>query len=331
VTETSVDDRLRSIELQLQRITDLLSVTTAPVGTETFGEAANRWLAIHSCGESTKSNYRSLLNGPLATHLNRPLAEVANDRISMHKLCAECPYGGRLVRYILTSVCDMVVAEGTLASHRLAHMDLPTERNRRRKLIPATREQLQTIADSLPERLALSVFIMRGTGCRPGECLALRSEDFSDGWLTISRKWYEGKVGPLKARQVDESRATPIPNWLAPMVAEHIAKYGEGALFPGMRNEYYSQSEYRKFFKIAARKAGLPTDNPGNFANFSAHMLRHLWATALRAQRVPPEDACDWGGWRSMEIYLGTYAEPSPQAAIDGRKAMDQDWAEFTA
>jgi integrase len=299
---------------------------------ETFGEAFTRWLAVHRCVESTKVSYRSKLKTALGPWRDRPLSEVANDRAALHVLFAE-HYDGSVLRSIVTGVCDMAIAEGTLASHRLANMDLPDKSSKRRKFIPATHAQLQIIADHLGERLSLSVWIMVGTGARPGECLALESSDFTPGWLSITRKAYSGRVEAfLKSRKVNDShRRTPVPGWLAAMVAEHIAKYGEGPLFPGnySGNRYQGYEKFRKLFNAGVVKAGLPYGNPGNDKNFTAHMLRHVWATELRRLRIPIEDIADWGGWKKIETLVQFYADQSPEAGDEGRAKMDKAFAEF--
>ena len=98
----------------------------------------------------------------------------------------------------------------------------------------------------------LAVRIMRSTGIRVTECLALRRSDFItsvDGGTVVhvSRQRQNGQVTPLRQRRDFTGRDVRVPASLAALVAGRP----DGDLFTR------AASSFRHRFIAAARKAGL--------------------------------------------------------------------------
>jgi integrase len=246
---------------------------------ETFGKAAERMIQDQP-NANTREAYTGCLRH-LTPILGRPLREVANDRDGIKALCANHAQGKRMLS-VIRNTCDEAVNAGRLTGHRLAGL----KANRipgKRDLILATAEQVDQIATAMGKD-GLAVKVMRGTGMRVSECLALRTTDFIttiDGNTVahVSRQVQSGKIVPLKHRRDYSGRDVPVSPSLAALVTARPA----GDLFT---------CSYRSFlerFTTAARKAGLP-------AGFTPHQLRHGFASTLLAGGIGITDVARWMG-----------------------------------
>jgi integrase len=152
---------------------------------------------------------------------------------------------------VIRNTCDEAVKAGRLQGHRLAGLKASHVPGKR-ELIIATPAQIDQIADAMGDD-GLAVRIMRGTGMRVSECLALRTSDFIttvDGGtiVHVSRQVQNGQIVPLKHRRDFTGRDVPVSPSLAALVRERP----DGDLFSVV---------YRRFlnrFTRAARAAGLP-------------------------------------------------------------------------
>jgi integrase len=244
---------------------------------------------------NTKEAYRGALLH-LKPILGRPLRAIANDRDGVKALCLNHDQGRRMLT-VIRNTCDEAVKFGRLTGHRLAGL----KANRvagKRDLILASQEQIAAIATALGND-GLAVRIMRGTGMRVSECLALRSTDFIttiDGGtiVHVSRQIQSGKIVPLKHRRDWEGRDVPVSPSLAALVRSRPA----GDLF---------QCSYRSFlqrFTTAARHAGLP-------AGFTPHQLRHGFASTLLAGGIDIATVARWMG-DEVRTVASTYAHLMP-------------------
>lgn len=255
---------------------------------QTFGEAARQMIADQA-NANTKEAYTGALKH-LDEFLTRPLRAVANDRDGVKAACVNHDQGRRMLT-VIRNTCDEAVKAGRLTGHRLAGL----KANRvagRRDLILATPAQIEQLASAMGDE-GLAVRIMRGTGMRVGECLALKRSDFLtaiDGNVVVhvSRQVQNGQTVPLKHRRDYTGRDVPVSASLAKLVMARP----DGDLFT---------VTYRLFlarFTRAARAAGLP-------AGFTPHQLRHGFASTLLAGGIAITDVARWMGdeIRTLEIY----------------------------
>lgn len=213
---------------------------------------------------------------------------------------------------VIRNTCDEAVKAGRLTGHRLAGL----KANRvagKRDLILATAEQADQIATALGED-GLAVRIMRDTGMRVSECLALRREDFIttvDGG-TIVHVWRQvqsGQIVTLKHRSNWDGRQVPVSASLAKLVSARPA----GDLF---------QVSYRAFldrFTRAARKAGLPR-------GFTPHQLRHGFASTLLAGGIDIATVSRWMG-DEVRTVASTYAHLMPGQTDRALALLESDYA----
>jgi integrase len=275
---------------------------------ETFEQAARRMIA-----DQANANTREAYSGALKhldSILRRPLRAVANDRDGVKALCVSHDRG-RMMLTVIRNSCIEAVNAGRLTGHRLAGLKANKVAGKR-DLILATAEQVDQIASAMGAD-GLAVRIMRGTGMRVSECLALRREDFItriDGSVQVHvwRQIQNGRTVPLKHRRDWTGRDVPVSPSLTALVRERP----QGDLFT---------VTYRLFlarFTRAARKAGLP---PG----FTPHQLRHGFASTLLAGGITITDVARWMG-DEVRTVASIYAHLMPGQTDRALALLEQDY-----
>jgi integrase len=278
------------------------------LGSETFGDAARRMIAGKRA-QGTRKTYTAALKH-LDAFASRKLRDVANDRDGVKAATANHPQGKRMLA-VIRETCQEAVNAGRLSGHRLAGLKCNTPRGRR-DLVPATAEQIASLADAMGHD-GLAVRIMRSTGARVSEVLALRRSDFIrsvDGGTVvhISRQVQNGEIVPLKHRSDFDGRLVPVPASLATIVA----KRPDGRLFS------VGYQGFLKRFRRAAREVGLPAD-------FTPHQARHHFASTLLRDGVAITDVASWMG-DEVRTVAQTYAHLMPGQADRARELLERDY-----
>jgi integrase len=291
-------------------------------GSIQFIEYAERWIDNLDRAPGTRDSYRSTL----AKHIvpaygGRTLAQVSQDREAVESILAgmrdaalSAVLRGRVVS-IITGAMDAAVAAGRLPGHRLGGIKVRREVGHEATIIPATKDQLDRLASGLRPELALTVWIMAGTGLRISECLAVRLDGFRDSGRVLrvhEQLARQGGYGPLKDRRPGEFRDVPVPAWLWAKVKAHAETYGtDGYLFP-----VGTYSGYRPRFHTAAAKAGLPE-------GFTVHQLRHRFASVLLTNGVPITEVSKWLGHRDFRVTHQAYSHLVPESWDRAREVLD--------
>jgi integrase len=277
---------------------------------ETFGQAAERMIAAKR-NANTREAYRGALTH-LDSILNRPLQAVANDRDGIQALCANHKQGKRMLS-VIRETCAEAVKSGRLSGHRLQGLTcnhIPSKRD----LIPHTPEQVDSIAAAMGND-GLAVRIMYQTGVRVSECLALRKSDFVQSvngtWrVRVTRQIQNGVITTLKHRRDWTGREIPVPASLARLVCARP----DGDLFS------CRYTSFRTRFTTAARKAGLPVGTDG----FTAHQLRHGYASRLLAGGIALTDVARWLG-DEIRTVASTYAHLMEGQEARALAILEQD------
>lgn len=118
------------------------------------------------------------------------------------------------------------------------------------------------------------------------------------------------------------TRTVPIPLSLVPDLAEHldsaVADDGEALLFANDRGEPLRHAyHYRRHFRPAAERAGLPSD-------LRFHTLRHTYAALLIAEGAHPRSIMERMGHSSITVTLGTYGHLFPALEAELTDRLDQ-------
>ena len=124
---------------------------------------------------------------------------------------------------------------------------------------------------------------------------------------------------PLKYRKANDFRDIPVPAWLWQLVRTLPA----GPLCPGDKL-YMPYNATRHALRRAAAKAKIPP-------SFTAHSLRHAFASSLLAAGVPITDVAVWMGHRDIATTFATYSHLIPSAAPKAAAVLDAEFAAWSA
>lgn len=298
-------------------------------GRESFGTAAETYLARLPCSPRSRTTYASTYRAHVAPVLgSRTLAAVANDRDAVASLLTETmgPLSisvRRRARMIVLGTLGEAVKAGKIPAHRCGDIDLADEgvKNGHDGFVFPSHAQVAQVAESA----GIAVWLMRGCGLRIEEALAVEKADFRDGGHTLrvsGQASLDGRARvPLKKRRAGECRDVPCPRWLWDMVRN----MPDGPLQPGRNGRRYEPySAVSPRFMRAAAAAGIPP-------KFHPHSLRHAFASAMLASGVPLSDLAVWLGHRDVNTTYATYSHLVPSAAGRAADVLDAEYAAWSA
>lgn len=156
-------------------------------------------------------------------------------------------------------------------------------------------DEAEALLAELPERIRILVRLIRATGCRISEVLALewRHLDLDKGWVRIEQRAWDGEIDVVKSQA--GVREIPIGDVLAAALrGVRLNAGGEAAagwVFPARDGRVMTDAEIRKDFLLpAAEKLGL------YFKGFGFHSFRREVGTALQEHGASSIEAAVWLG-----------------------------------
>ncbi|WP_312347339.1 tyrosine-type recombinase/integrase [Actinomyces sp.] len=172
----------------------------------------------------------------------------------------------------------------------------------------ATPEEVQRMADAMPERYALSIHLAAWCALRLGEILGLQRRDFEHlddpdrAILHVRRQWNAKSTPPTWTPPKAESRRTvAIPAAIVPLIRHHLdtftAPTASAPLFASMVTPTHPIA------RTTFDRAWSPARNsvrPG----FRFHSLRHTGLTAYARQGATLTELMRRGGHRSVSAAL---------------------------
>ena len=289
--------------------------------TETFKDAADRWLRMHHGTPKTKQTYELILRRYLYPEIgNKRMGQVATGREDAQELLSvtlpdKYKLGASSIRschLVLNAVVNDAVKAGRLPRSQIKGLKLPPL-VQKAEITFATSEQIYDMAQEMPAPYGFSVYLMRGCGLRLGEALGVIPGDISsNGTLRLSRQLgADGNLAPLKHRGESDYRDIPVPGY----VAIHWDVWPGYPIAPPV-----SHRKYRTWFNHARDSVGLPKD-------FTPHTLRHQFASVCLAGGIPITDVSKWLGHRSIQVTYGIYGHLVPASWDRARNVLDEEWA----
>ena len=191
-----------------------------------------------------------------------------------------------------------------------------------------TAKQLRELKAGLPEEWRFTVDLMAGCGLRIGEALAVRAGSFRDDGrvLRVSEQVLAStfELGPLKWRKPGEFRDLPVPGWVQEAAQDHPGAGNDGYLFHDLGDGgFVHQRRYQRAFNRARDAAGLPDD-------FTAHTLRHVWASVALASGLPVTDVSRWLGHRDVNLTYRIYSHFILSSFDRAREVLEAQHAEWS-
>jgi integrase len=227
---------------------------------------------------------------------------------------------------IFASIMRGAVRDGYVRKTPCVDIRLPqTTKTVVRLLAP---EQIVALADAMPARYSLLVFLGAAAGLRQGEAFGLACDriDSASGMITIDQQVIIVDRRPVLADPKTSSslRDVPMPAFLLKAVTGHCGQFGlagndvlcrtgRGTL---LRRDYFN----REIWKPAIAAAQLPEDT-------TFHDLRHTFASTALAEGVPISEVSRWLGHKSITTTVDLYGHLVPEASGRARDALDKAFA----
>lgn len=190
-----------------------------------------------------------------------------------------------LLRAIMNSAVDEDLIEASPVHIRGAGYQ-----PKRRRLEPASIEELDVIVENMPEKWKLMVLLASWCALRYGEIAELRRKDIKlrhangrwTGVIQVRRGvvWVNRKIQVEPPKSEAGIRDVAIPPHLIPVIKEHLETFAthgqEGLLFPAANGRQQWPSTITNYFKKAAEIAGR--------SDLRFHDLRHTGAVMAAQQ-----------------------------------------------
>jgi integrase len=199
------------------------------------------------------------------------------------------------------------------------------------------------------------VLLLGVAGGRPGESIGVEYEDLELStelgevtYRRTNRRGIEASFldpdddaawGPLKGREIEESRTVPIPARDAERLRALLAADGTtGDLFPGWDWDKFSREVWEPAkAELASRYVHRSTDKPSKRKDAQAlqealgrlrlHDLRHaacsMW---LNTPGVEVKVACEWSGHKRLSVFLDIYQGVMPGAKTAAAARLNATW-----
>jgi integrase len=253
----------------------------------TLDEYATGWLATRELKPRTRIEYNSLLERVILPDLGAlglPQIDPATVRAWHAKLGNSKPTQRAHAYGLLRTILGAAVDEELIAANPCRIRGANTVK-RKRKIEPATLDQLATIAEHVPDRYQALILLAAWCGLRFGEITELRRSDvdLDRGVLRIRRGVVRTREGFIVGTPKSEAgiRDVNIPPHLVPIVKAHmethVGRKPDALLFPaaGDPTEHLAPASLYRVFYPAREAAGRP--------DLRFHDLRHTGAVLAAA------------------------------------------------
>lgn len=313
-------------------------------GRITIRDFGQQWLDAQVFDVSTRQNVTSRLNVHVFPHLGHlELRAVKPSTI-------QAWIGGRVkegcaashVRVILTNLSSILaaaVADGMIAANPCASPAVKAPRVERRKVVPWTLGQVQTIVNEHPARYQAIAALAAGCGHRQGEVLGVAVEDvdFLRRTVHVRQQIKLVKGHPvLSPPKGGRERDVPLPDVVSVVLAEYLRAFppvevtlpwrdldGEprkvAMVFTGDTGGPVNRNRYNlNVWKPALAAAGIePSRSTG------MHQLRHHYASLLLDGGVSIRAVAQYLGHADPGFTLRVYSHLMPDTEDRARAAID--------
>lgn len=214
----------------------------------------------------------------------------------------------RAIYFSLSLILKQAVVDGLVARTPCVGIKLPQDEVQR-EMHFLDAEQVEMLADELPDRYRALIFTAAYAGLRWGEFAALKVKnlDLVKGTITVTEAVAEVngqlKEGPTKT---GATRSVALPMFLRQMLADHLAKYpSKRYVFTSAQGSQLRKNFYRRHFVPAVARANLPK-------GLRFHDLRHTCAGLLIANGAHPKEIQERLGHSTIRVTFDTYGHLLP-------------------
>ncbi len=269
--------------------------------TPDFETYAKKWLAKRRTdkGEplraSTRANYEATLEHHLVPTFGRMrLRDITKGSVRRWyedtlEGNGDSPRANSKAYGLLRAIMNSAVDEDLIEASPV-HIRGAGYQPKRRRLEPASIEELEVIVENMPEKWKLMVLLASWCALRYGEIAELRRKDIklrhvSGRWTGVIQVrrgvvWVNRRIQVEPPKSEAGIRDVAIPPHLIPVIKEHLdifaAPSQEGLLFPAANGRQQWPSTTTSYFKKASTVAGR--------SDLRFHDLRHTGAVMAAQQ-----------------------------------------------
>lgn len=215
------------------------------------------------------------------------------------------PYMANRCRKLASSAFKDAILRGVISQNSWEKVQTFTQKSYEKRALTDAELELIDKADLPPMGRAL-ISVLRYTGCRIGEALALHVTDidWENRRIHITKSLFDSTVGPTKTKA--GTRWVPMPAVLEDCLYDYVEHYHDDScqiLFPSMVNTYIGTRGRHNRWKSMSRRIfgeNVPAD-------FTPHIFRHTYASTLVKNHIPPTTAQLLLGHDSLQTTLKTY------------------------
>jgi integrase len=271
----------------------------------TFGEFAEKWLAMRTARPTTLRRDRGLIN----TYLNPSFGSTLLSRITVDDILTllsrvtreRSPGTSRRLLAVLGKILGDAAKRDYIFQNPIAKLDRWDKPRARRKPPQAlTLDELMRLLKSLPSRWAALSLFATLTGLRWSEIASLEWSDFDFGQkkIRVRRATPVGTNIPSELKSFTSHRSV---NMLWPIQFAFINAPRRGHLvFPGLRGGLINHGWFnRRIWLATTRGVGI---------HYRFHDLRHTFASLLLAWGEPILYVSQQLGHSRADFTLTTYA-----------------------
>ncbi len=275
-----------------------------------FGEYAQKWLETYKpdIAMSTKRMYDGIFGHFEPLNKKQIASITATDLQEIIKENRQYPTACKKIRTTLIAIFRAAIRDGIYTGMNPAiDLELPKIKHKESRYI--TDEEMEKIlaCQDFTDKERLYIDVLRYTGMRPSEGLALKYDDVSykEKLIHVSRSIdYGASESRLKGTKTGKDRDIPLNSKLATV----LKSGGKSEGFVFLENgEPPSKAEYNLFTKYIMHKI----DGAVGYDGIIMYSFRHTFATFLfykgvRAGKISTKKAAQIMG-HSEKVFISTY------------------------
>lgn len=291
-----------------------------------FRDYAESWRAAQMHRPGTAAQLETYLRlHAYPTLGRRPLGAVRRSEIQAwvkHESTVLAPGSVELVYRWVSTIFKAAVTDRLIASSPCVGIALPKRNDI--DVVPLSVEQVEALAEAMPDRHRALIVFAAGMGLRQGECFGLTVDrvDFLHRQVRVDRQLVSVNgsapdFGPPKSAA--GFRTVPMPDVVSTALADHLARFRSGQaglVFTNRVGDPLRRSNFGDMWRRVAALANLPMG-----ATF--HDLRHFYASLLIAQGCSVKTVQRRLGHQSATETLDTYGHLWPDSDDETREAVD--------
>jgi len=155
--------------------------------------------------------------------------------------------------------------------------------------------------------------LLRATGLRPGEALALEWSDYDGEHIDVSKQVVRGRL--VETTKTSVRRKVYVPQWVRPIIDGHVTRFAGGPIFVNTEgNRHCDSGDLNAAWRKAHTRARVPYRIP--------YVLRHTRAAELLSLGASAPLAAKQLG-HSVQMFLNTYSEYMEAYSVEDIRALD--------